>query len=177
MKGRPRKQSITIISAIEHMLKRGPIKASDIVRMLPASPRTLARAKKQLGLVSVKTSKGWFWQKPKPKPATLEIFGGYGPNDPFYVEGQLPIDKRISAPEPEMEEDDDPLRCTTQDLILYCNDNIFKSLQDLINDCCVNAAAYPPVIPYTREYIESVVRYVVDGTPIRKDLNKNQEQY
>ena len=172
---RPLKQLKVAIEALTHMLKNGPIKAADVVKMLPASPRTLIKAKKQLGLVSVKTSKGWFWQKPK--PATLEIFSGYGPNDPFYVEGQLPIDKTIRAPEPEMEEDEDPLRCTTQDLILYCNDNIFKTIQDLVNDCCVNAAAYPPLVPYTREYIESVVRHVVDGTPIRKDLNKNEEQY
>ena len=170
---RPVKQLKVAIEALTHMLKNGPIKAADVVRMLPASPQTLARAKKQLGLVSVKTSKGWFWQEPK--PATLEILTTYNSSNPFDIPGIPMIDK--TKPVLEMEEDDDPLRCTTQDLILYCNDNIFKSLQDLINECCVNAAAYPPVIPYTREYIESVVRYVVDGTPIRKDLNKNEEKY
>lgn len=159
---RPTKELELACATLTHVLKRGPIVASELLTMIPVSMHTLRRAKKKLGLVAVKTKRGWLWKLPKPEQSAYV--------DIFSIPGIEPYDKTL-----ERIESEEPMRMTTEDIIELTKFNRIKDIHEIIAEACLTAATYPQKIPYSKEYIESVVRHVIDNTPIKHELNKNEK--
>lgn len=151
------KRSLELDAAINWlstMLERGPVPAAIARKSGPGSWRTLQRAKVAIGLATKKVKTNWYW---------------YRPDKPF-----SPLVPSVKPTEPELEED--AYRADTAEIILGVNGRVLQGqdedeiIRGIIQDC----AAYPMPKPYPREYIESVVRHAMHGTPIRANLNPNE---
>lgn len=137
------------------------IPVSEVKRSAPASFRTMRRAKKKLGLISFQAADGWHWKQ----------------RGIFDVPGERPIDKTVQdifVPQ-EQEEFDPELATTTKDMLELANFLFVdgKTKHEIVAEVVATAARWPNRLPYPKEYIESIVAYIADGTPVRQDLNPN----
>lgn len=161
MAGRPSKELEAAISWLKIKLTQGAIQAGAVEKYAPCCMQTMRKAKKKLGLMTRQYSTGWFWVYPS------TVFDS--------VSSQPPI--TIPESEPEPEEEDREYRANTEEIMLGVNGQVLmgKNEPEIIQEMVLSCAQYPMKKPYSRRYIESVVKHCLYGTDIRTDLNENKD--
>jgi hypothetical protein len=167
---RPSKEIQAAIEWLQIKLKDGPIKPSEAKNEAPVSWRTLCKAKVKLGLFSMKKRDGWLWFDFK----STEPIMTPNPAKTFVN----PLD------EPEEIE---PIRMTTESLIHRAKELVedwrvspiggeVPDLAGITRELILCCTKWPMPEPYSKEYIKSVAKYVVDGDPIMVHLNNNKDE-
>jgi hypothetical protein len=156
MRGRTSKIIDTAVQWLKTKVEQGPVSSKDIRDQAPASWQTMNKAKTRLNLMSYKTRTGWYW---------------------FYkgVLAKLPTDYR--GPEPELVEyDPDAYYANTAGLTELANNKTLEGwdIGDIILEAIASCARWPMPKPYSKRYIESVIRHAIEGTPLDRSLNPNE---